>query len=129
MPIEKTRKCFSEYLTSHGIHDMVVLESCSTVDMEPTLKYERIDKFRILFLDQKEITTLMRFCDKHHIAVWLAADKLCVGYKHRGNQRLSAYYSVQVPPAAGEILEDRNISVAPEISCRPALEDRNGVRA
>lgn len=61
--------------------------------MDSLLKYERIDKYRVIFIDQKDLKKLIRFCENHDIAVWFGADKLCIGFSYRGCQRLSAYYS------------------------------------
>ncbi len=128
MHTDKLRGLFADFLASHKIVDMMVCESSITIGQDAQLKYERVDKYRVLFLTQKEIKNLMRFCEKHNIVVWFGADKLCIGFNYRGCMRLSAYDSVPLRQAAGDILEDRINYVSPEISAAAPLGDINEVR-
>lgn len=128
MHTDKLRGIFAEYLKHIGIENMVVIDSCITVDQDTQLKYERVDKYRVLFLTQKEVKNLMRFCEKHGLAVWFGAGKLCIGFNYRGCMRLSAYDSVPLRMSAGEIQGDIIDYVPPEISAAASLGDRIEVR-
>lgn len=123
MNTDKLRELFALFLKEQGLDDMIVGDGCVTVNQDTLLKYERIDKYRILFLNEKELKSLLAFCNKHGIAVWFGADKLCIGFYYRGCMRLSAYGSVQPVISGPESLEDRNhdelraaSSAAPRIS-------------
>lgn len=129
MHTDKLQQLFAEYLTKEGLGDMMVCDGCVTVGQDSMLKYERADKYRVLFLDQREIKNLMRFCENHGMAVWFGADKLCIGFNYKGCMRLSEYASVQHRLAAGEGPEDIIDYVPPEISAEATLGDRIEVRA
>jgi len=123
MHTEKLRGRFAEFLESQGIRNMLVIDSCVTIDQDANLKYERLDRYRALFLTQKEIKSLVRFCEKHDIAVWFGAEKLCIGFNYKGCQRLSAYDSVPLRELARVQPVDRINSVSPEISADAIRED------
>ncbi len=109
MNTERLRGLFADFLRENGLTETLRVDSCLTVDQDVTLKYERIDKYRVVVLDAKEMKKLLAFCIKHDISVWLGADKLCVGFNYKSNMRLSAY-SGSVPPGkinSGDIA-DRN---------------------
>ena len=124
MHTEKLRGMFADFLESLGIRNMLVIDSCTTIDQDANLKYERLDRYRALFLTQKEIKSLMRFCEKHGIAMWFGAEKLCIGFNYKGCQRLSAYDSVQLRELAKVRPVDIINSVSPEISAAEILGDR-----
>ena len=114
MMLEAQRTKFAEYVLERKLNTMVVLDHSITVLQESTLKYERIDKYRVLHLSEDELNRLMGECSRLGISVWLGADKLCLGFNHRGNMRLSAF-SV-IPGCSGSgISTDRN--------CHPVLEE------
>jgi hypothetical protein len=128
MYTERLRGLFAQYLKEKGIQNMLAWDSGLTIGQDELLKYERVDKYRINFLDNRELKNLMKFCENRGISLWLGADKLCVGFRYRGCQRLSSYDSVPLRELGPNILEDRNISVLPEISAAASLEDRMEVR-
>lgn len=111
MDTDAVRSRFADFVTENRFETMLRMDSCATIDQDVTLKYERIDRYRVLLLTNSDIKLLMAFCKKHDITVWFGADKLCLGYNYRGNMRLSAY---SVPLRA---------NMAPEIP------DRSSVRA
>jgi hypothetical protein len=124
MHTERLRGLFAQYLKEQGIQNMLAWDSGLTIGQDGLLKYERVDKYRVMFLDFKEMKSLMRFCETHGMGLWFGADKLCIGFNYRGCQRLSSYDSVQLRELGPDVLEDRNISVAPEISAAAPLGDR-----
>jgi len=101
------RSIFANFLKEEGVEGYIVCEYSSTISTEPNLKYERVDKYRILFIGTNQLEKLMQFCKKHEIVVWLGADKLCIGYNHLPNMRLSAYSSVRDPAELPERDPDR----------------------
>lgn len=94
MQTEKLRSLFAEFLKENGISESLSNNGCITIAQDETLKYERVDKYSVLFLTYKELQKLLKFCAKHGICIWFGADKLCIGYNYTGNMRLSAYDSV-----------------------------------
>ena len=123
MDIDALRSKLAEFLRESGIETMLRLECSLTIDQDPAIKYERIDKYRVLFLKYEELLCLMTFCAKHDLILWFGADKLCIGFKYRGNMRLSAY-SVPLPAPAAGLLPDRTGTVIPEIMAPAITEDR-----
>lgn len=113
---ERLRGEFAEFLKNRNYRNAIVLDACITIGQDHLLKYERIDKYHVQFLTQKDLKNIIKFGENRGIAIWLGGDKLCVGFNSRQNMRLSAYDSVPQRSAHGEILGDGNISVAPEIS-------------
>lgn len=128
MSTERRRTVFANFIREQKIENFLKLDSCITIDQDTTLKYERIDKYKVLLLTFKELKKLLSFCGRHDICVWFAADKLCIGFNYTGCQRLSAYDSVHVRQLGPDILEDRKY-VPPEITAASSLGDRIGVRA
>ncbi len=127
METERLRWAFAEFLSSHNLDNALKLDSCCTIDQDVDLKYERIDKYRILFMDWLECKNLLGFCIKHDLSVWFSADKLCIGFNYKGNMRLSAYNSVQPVSSGLACQENRNNSVSHEISAAASLGNRNEV--
>ncbi|MCX9011313.1 MAG: hypothetical protein OIN66_09340 [Candidatus Methanoperedens sp.] len=123
MDTERLRGIFADFLASHNLNNALRLDSCCTIDQDVALKYERIDRYRIIFMDWNECKKLLEFCAKHDLTMWFGADKLCIGYNYKGNMRLSAY-SVPLRSGITGSQEDRNVSVSPEISAGPFLGDR-----
>lgn len=123
MDTDAVRSKLAEFLRDTGIETMLRLECCLTIDQDPAIKYERIDKYRVLLLKYEELLCLMTFCAKHDIILWFGADKLCIGFKYRGNMRISAY-SVRLPDPAAGLISDRTVSVQPAITDLSSLEDR-----
>jgi hypothetical protein len=99
METDKLRSMFANFLKENGIAEGLSCNHCITETLDKTLKYERIDKYSVLFLTYKELMKLLKFCSKHGISVWFGADKLCIGFNYTGSMRLSAYDSV--PPGTG----------------------------
>ncbi len=108
---ERLRNLFAQFLENRGYREVLVPDGCSTVQQDDLLKYERIDRYRVLMLTQKDLKTILKFGEKHGIAIWLGCDKLCVGFNCRQNMRLSAYDSVAQRSGPRMIPEDRNVSV------------------
>ncbi|MDD3840090.1 MAG: hypothetical protein PHP06_05895 [Clostridia bacterium] len=106
METETVRGMFADFLRDTGMEKMLRLDCCVTVDQDATLKYERIDKYKVLLLKYEELNCLMVFCARHDINVWFGMDKLCIGFNYTGNMRLSAY-SVPLRELVPETLEDR----------------------
>ncbi len=102
MGTEKLRGLFSQFLKENEIDNALSCNNCITIAQDETLKYERIDKYSVLFLTYKDLKKLLAFCDKHGISVWFGADKLCIGFNYRGCMRLSAYDSVQMSGVSSE---------------------------
>ena len=127
MRVDTLRERFTGYLQEKGLDTAILLEDSLTVGQDSTLKYERIDKYRVLHVRGKELDGLMRECSRLGLCLWLGAGKLCIGYEHRENMRLSAYDNHSVLPghAAAVNLEDRNISVLPEVRISENQGDRN----
>lgn len=125
MQTEKLRWLFANFLKEHGLTETLRVDSCLTIDQDVTLKYERIDKYRVIILDSKEIKKLLAFCIKHDISVWFGADKLCIGFNYKGNMRLSAYSSVPHGAGYSELATDIIPSVLPEKICSGDIADRN----
>ncbi len=107
MDTERMRGLFADFLASHELNNALKLDSCATIDQDVKLKYERIDRYRILFMDWAECKKLLEFCAKHGLSVWFGADKLCIGYNYTGNMRLDAY-SVPLRSLISDRQEDRN---------------------
>ncbi len=116
---ERMRGLFLEYMESSGYRKELILDGCLTIDQDRLLKYERIDKYRVLFLTQKDLKNIIRFSEKHGISIWFGGDKLCVGFNCRQNICLTKYDSVALRSSPGPALGDRNyLSVIPEkMSC------------
>lgn len=91
METDRQREKFAKFLDDEKCSNTVSLDSSLTISQDEKLNYERIDKYRVLFLEMKQIKKILAFCIKHSIDVWLGADKLCVGFNYKGNMRLSAY--------------------------------------
>ncbi len=151
MNTDRLRGIFADFLASHNLDNALRLDSCSTINQDASLKYERIDRYRIMFMTWNECKKLLEFCAKHDMCVWFGCDKLCIGYNYRGNMRLSAYsvplrelaggpgadrikdeaYEDTVREAFGQRIVDKVNSlpecnsVSPEISAGPSLGDRN----
>jgi len=91
MSTETLRRKFAEYLKANKLDNMLTISSSATLIPDYTLKYERIDKYSVVVLSGEELKRLNTFCKLHNIALWIGADKLCIGYNYKGNMRLSAY--------------------------------------
>ena len=94
MRVDTLRERFAGYLQEKGLDTAILLDASLTVGQDSTLRYERIDKYRVLHVRGKELDGLMRECSRLGLCLWLGAGKLCIGYEHRENMRLSAYESV-----------------------------------
>lgn len=111
MNTERLRGLFAAFLAGDPTERMLRLDSVSTVQQDELLKYERIDRYKVLFLPQAELKRLLEFCIKHDISVWFGAEKLCIGYNYKGNMRLSAFSDC--------------VSVLPGKICSEDIADRN----
>ncbi|NJD54404.1 MAG: hypothetical protein FIB07_16265 [Candidatus Methanoperedens sp.] len=107
MRTERLRELFSQFLKENEMGGALSCNSCITLDQDVSLKYERIDKYSVLFLTCQDLKKLLAFCGRHGISVWFGADKLCIGFNYKGNMRLSAYDSVLPVRSAAVPMEDR----------------------
>jgi len=96
MSTDAQREAFNTYLTENNLSSMLSISSSMTLTQDSTLKYERIDKYSVVVLSGEELKRLNTFCNLHNIALWIGADKLCIGYNYKGNMRLSAYEKVKL---------------------------------
>lgn len=153
MNTDRLRGIFADFLASHNIDNALRHDSCCTINQDSSLKYERIDRYRILFMTWEELKSIFDFCAKHEISAWFGLEKLCIGYNYRSNMRLSAY-SVPLRELAGnpdkDIIKEKAYeetvretfgqrvvdkvnalpecnSVPPEISADPSQGDRTEV--
>lgn len=126
MRVDTLRERFAGYLHEQGLDKALIIDACLTVGQDTTLKYERIDKYRYTLLKSGELTGLIKACEKIGISLWFGIDRICIGYEHRENMRLSAYdnHSVPAGSAAAVNLVDRNSSVLPEARISENQEDR-----
>lgn len=130
MRTERLRGLFSQFLKENEMDNALLCNSCITIAQDESLKYERIDKYNVLFLTYKDLKKLLAFCDKHGISVWFGADKLCIGFNYCECMRLSAYDSVHPESSGLGCQEDRrktdhNFSVLPGSQDLDHPEDRN----
>ena len=111
MRVDTLRERFAGYLHEQGLDKALIIDACLTVGQDTTLKYERIDKYRYTLLKSGELTGLIKACEKIGISLWFGIDRICIGYEHRENMRLSAYdnHSVPAGSAAAVNLEDRKL--------------------
>lgn len=107
MNTDNLRGLFAAFLKEQEMDGAVAIDGCVTIGQDEKLRYERIDKYRVLFLDRKQMKKLLAFCIKHGIDVWLGADKLCIGFNYKGNMRLSADDSVLPGEISGKDITDR----------------------
>jgi len=114
MDTYKLRKLFTEFLKSENFTNLV-LDNSATIDQEPNLKYQRIDRYKVMVLSRPEIKKLLRFCVKHDLDLWIGGDKICVGYNYRTTCGCEL---------ARDHLENINNSVLPEISAAVSMGDR-----
>ncbi len=124
MQTEKLRGLFADFIKESGIREGISCNSCITIGQDETLKYERIDKYTVLFLTWQELKKLLNFCNKHGMTLWFGADKLCIGFNYRGNMRLSAYDSVPSGASCSEMATDIINSVRGPCAADLAREDR-----
>lgn len=94
MSSERLRALFAHYLLKQKLNTLLTWDSALTISQDRLLKYERVDKYKVLFLDYRELKKLMQFCENHGIGLWFGADKLCIGFHYRGCQKLSAYSTI-----------------------------------
>ncbi len=80
MDIMRLRESFMTFLKQLELGELMVCESSSTAALDPLLKYERIDRYRVLFIGSKELASITEFCRKYGIDVWLGDNRMCVGY-------------------------------------------------
>ena len=133
MRVDTLRERFAEYLQEKGLDTAILLDASLTVGQDSTLKYERIDKYRVLHVRGKELDGLMRECSRLGLCLWLGAGKLCIGYEHRGNTKLSAFGGKKTgaafPGSKTDFVYpediDGNISVLPEVRISENQGDRN----
>lgn len=111
MNTERQRELFASFLKENENERMIRLGGVSTVQQDELLKYERIDRYKVLFLPGKELKKLLSFCVKHNISMWFGAERLCIGYNYAGNMRLDAF--------------NNYCSVLPGKSCSEKVPDRN----
>ncbi len=107
MRTERLRGLFLQFLRENELENALICNSSITIAQDESLKYERIDKYNVLFLTSEDLKKLLAFCDKHGISIWFGADKLCIGFNYKGNMRLSAYDSVLPVRSAAVPREDR----------------------
>lgn len=126
MRVNTLRERFARYLQEKGLDKALIHDISLTVGQDSTLKYERIDKYRYILLQSGELTGLIKECERIGVNLWFGIDRICIGYEHRSNMRLSAYEktSVRAGSAAAVNLGDRNISVLPEGGISGNQEDR-----
>jgi len=96
MTTDAQREAFNTFLKENNLSNMLTISTSLTVQQDTNLKYERIDKYSVVVLSGEELKRLNTFCNLHNIALWIGADKLCIGYNYKGNMRLSAYEQVNV---------------------------------
>lgn len=108
MNTERLRYLFWRYLKENDLENAIICDISLTQKEDPLLKYERIDKYRVLLLPGNMLKSMLTFCMKNGIDVWFGADKLCIGYNFKANMRLSAYGSNYVPLRSGPGERDRD---------------------
>lgn len=96
MTIERKRELFALFLVENQLNNYLTCNSSSTVQVDHTLKYERVDRYNITLLTCEDLKRLGAFCNLHGLMIWIRNGLLCIGYSHINNMRLQAYENEEV---------------------------------